>query len=100
MPKFTAERFDLEGTTNFFARQGDPCKHLRARKHGDLIVIESGPQDDPITHARIRRVTKQWWTLEMPTHMGRWQRTGLRDVRLKVLQTLVDDFGWTLTPRS
>ncbi len=34
----------------------------------------------------------------MPTHTGRWQKTGLRAQRLAVLQTLVEDFGWTLAP--
>lgn len=97
MPKLTAERFDVEGTVSFFARQGG-LDHLRVRKHGDLLIIESGPDDDPIPHARLRRVTKQWWTLEMPTHTGRWEKTGLRGPRLQILQALVDDFGWTLTP--
>src|SRR5690606_5920481 len=97
MPKLTAEKFDVDGTVNFFARLGG-YEHLRVRKHGDLLVIESGPEADPIPHARLRRVTKQWWTLEMPTHAGRWHKTGLRGVRLEVLQALVDDFGWTLSP--
>jgi hypothetical protein len=100
MPKLAAERIDVEGTLSFFERQGAGFEHLRARKHGDLVVIESGPDDDPIPHARLRRVTKQWWALEMPTHMGRWEKTGLRGPRLEILQMLVDDFGWTLTPIS
>jgi len=98
MPKLAAEKYDVEGTVSFFARQAGDFSHLRVRKHGDLVVIESGPDDDPIPHARLRRVTKQWWTLEMPTHTGRWQKTGLRAQRLAVLQTLVDDFGWMLAP--
>lgn len=100
MPKLAAERSDVEGTLSFFAQQGPGFEHLRARKHGDLVVIESGPEDDPVPHARLRRVTKQWWTLEMPTHIGRWEKTGLRASRLELLQTLIDDFGWTLTPIS
>ena len=77
---------------------GDGSVERLLRKRGDLVVIESGPKDDPIPHARLRRVTKQWWTLEMPTHTGRWQKTGLRGQRLAVLQSLVDDFGWMLAP--
>lgn len=97
MPKFQAETFDLEGTRNFLAER-EGLAHLRVRKHGALLIIESGPDDDPVPHARLRRVTKQWWTLEMATHMGRWQPTGLRGERLELLETLVDDFGWTLAP--
>ena len=43
-------------------------------------------------------MTKQDWSLDMPTHTGRWQKTGLRAQRLAVLQTLVEGFGWTLAP--
>ena len=98
MPKLAAEKYDVEGTVSFFGRQAGDFSHLRVRKHGALLVIESGPEDDPIPHARLRRVTKQWWSLEMPTHTGRWQKTGLRGPRLAVLQTLVEDFGWSLAP--
>ena len=89
MPKLSAEKFDVDGTVNFFDRLGG-YDHLRARKHGALVVIESGPTSDPVPHARLRRVTKQWWTLEMPTHTGRWQKTPLRGTRLEILQALVD----------
>lgn len=97
MPKLAAEQFDVEGTLAFFARTGG-LEHLRVRKHGDLLVIESGDEADPVAHARLRRVTKQWWTLEMPTHGGRWDKTGLRANRLEVLQALVDNFPWMLAP--
>lgn len=30
-----------------------------------MIILESGPEEDPVAHARLRRVTSQWWTLEM-----------------------------------
>jgi hypothetical protein len=41
------------------------------RKRGDLIILESGSEDDPVAHARLRRVTSQWWTLEMGI-TGKW----------------------------
>ena len=31
-------------------------KHLRVRRHAVLLVIESGPKDTPVPHARFRRV--------------------------------------------
>jgi hypothetical protein len=43
-------------------------------------------------------VTAQWWTLEMPTHTGRWEPTTFRAPLQQLLSTLVHDFPWTLTP--
>lgn len=85
---------DLEGTRLFFA-QAPGCEHIRVRKRGDLIILESGPQDDPVAHARLRRVTSQWWTLEMGI-AGKWERTPFRAPRRELLQMLVDQFPWVL----
>lgn len=88
---------DLESTQHFFTtREG--LEHLRVRKRGDLLVIESGPKGDPVKHARLRRVTKQWWTIEIATHTGQWQDAGLREARMKVLDRLIAEFPWVLTP--
>jgi len=73
-------------------------EHLRVRRHGELLTIESGPKEDPVRHARLRHVTVQYWTLEMAAHTGRWEATGLRGLLDEVLDALVHDFGWTLTP--
>lgn len=97
MPKRAAEPFDLESTQHFF-RIREGFEHIRVRKHGDLLVLESGPKTDPVQHARLRRVTRQWWTLEVATHTGQWQSAGLRHPRMQVLEALVADFPWVLTP--
>ncbi|WP_437949187.1 hypothetical protein WME98_52930 [Sorangium sp. So ce296] len=73
-------------------------KNLRARKRGELVVIESGPDDDPIPHARLRRDTVQLWRLEIATHTGRWEPTGIRAPLKDILDVLVHDFPWVLTP--
>lgn len=96
MPKLPADDIDLWGTENFLARH--KLSHLRVRKHADLLVLESGPEDDPFHHARLRRVTKQYWSLEMPTPSGEWQRTPIRAARKEVLETLLESFPWTLQP--
>jgi len=67
------------------------------RKRGELLVNESGPDGDPVQHARMRRTTKQWWTLEMTTHTGRWERTPFRATRDELLEILVMQFAWILT---
>lgn len=96
MPKLAAEELDLDRAREFFARQPD-LAHIRVRKRGDLLVIESGPDDDAVNHARLRRTTTQYWTLEMATHTGRWERTPFRATRDELLEMLVTQFGWTLT---
>lgn len=95
MPKLAAEELDLVRAREFFAHHAD-LKHIRVRKRGELLVIESGPDDDPVAHARLRRTTKQWWTLDMGTHSGKWERTPFRATRDELLDVLVTQFGWTL----
>ena len=72
--------------------------HLRARRRAEFVVIESGPADDPIKHARLRRVAVHLWTLDAATHRGQWQPTGLRGRLDQLINALVADFGWLLTP--
>lgn len=96
MAKFTADDIDLWSTQDFLAQRH--LTHLRVRRRADLLVLESGPEDDPFAHARVRRVTSQLWTLEMPTHSGKWQKAPVRGLRKDVLTTLVESFPWTLQP--
>lgn len=72
--------------------------HLRVRARGKVITIESGDPDDPVPHARFRRVTTQYWQLEMPLHTGRWEPTPVRGILRDVLDILITDFGWALEP--
>jgi hypothetical protein len=94
--KYPADEIDVDGTEAFLRQHG--LEHLRVRRRGDTLTLVSGPENDPIAHARLRKVSSQWWTLEMPTHTGRWDKTGLRAPRLDVLTALVEQFPWTLTP--
>jgi hypothetical protein len=73
-------------------------KHLRVRRRADLVTIESGPADDPVRHARLRRVTVHFWTVECATHTGRWEKTGLRGPMSVVLECLVSEIPWVLEP--
>ncbi len=73
-------------------------EHIRVRRRGKLVIIESGPEDDAIPHARLRKDTVNYWKLEMPVRGGRWEPTGIRAFLDDVLETLTTDFPWTLTP--
>jgi hypothetical protein len=73
-------------------------KHLRVRRRGTVLTIESGPKTDAIAHARLCRATKQLWTLEVASHMGAWQLTGQRGTMADLARMLVQDFQWVLAP--
>ena len=88
---------DADDVASFLGRY-EELGHLRVRHRADLVTIESGPADDPIPHARLRRVTVNLWRLEMATHTGRWQPTPVRALLDEVLETLVEVFPWTLAP--
>lgn len=81
-------------------RRRPELAHIRVRHRGALITLESGPPDDPVPHARLRRVATKLWQLEMATHTGRWQPTPLCAPRDQLLEALVADFGWVLTPQA
>src|SRR4051812_8730468 len=96
MPKLQADVLDAAAVGKFFADQG--LSHLRAHKYGALVIVESGPEDDPIPHVRLRRDTVHLWTLEIATHTGRWEKTGIRGLRNELLALLMTDFPWTIAP--
>lgn len=78
--------------------QAHGLPHLRARKYGQMVIIESGPEADPIAHARLRRDTVHLWTLEIATHTGKWEKTGFRGQWQDLLKLMMTDFPWTLAP--
>ncbi|HEY3447923.1 MAG TPA: hypothetical protein VGK67_16325 [Myxococcales bacterium] len=85
-------------TAEQILREHPEHKHLRVRAKGDLVTLESGPEDDPIPHVRFRRATVQWWFLEMPTHTGRWEKTPYRATMRELFAIVEEQFGWTLEP--
>jgi len=96
MPKFPEDPFAVFTLEDIARKHG--LDHLRVRKHGDLLVLESGPKKDPVRHIRMRRATRQWYTLEIATHTGRWEFVPLRARAGQLLETVIHDFPWVLTP--
>ena len=77
MTKFKGEAFNAEYAQKLLnAVHG--LGHLRARHRAETITIESGPADDPILHARVRRVGAHLWVLETADHRGSWEPTDVR----------------------
>jgi hypothetical protein len=96
-PKVTA--YDADAARKYF-EEFEGLEHLRLRVRADLLVIESGPDNDPIPHARLRRLSAQSWRLEMATHDERWQRTPDLGPMRSLLQRLVHAYTWILAPRE
>jgi hypothetical protein len=97
MPRFQAQTSDVLTVEAFFALEPG-LSHLRVRRRGDLLTLESGPAEAPHRHARLRRVTVHLWRLEMPTSSNRWDLTPFRDQLKVLLEMLVYQFPWTLAP--
>jgi hypothetical protein len=71
--------------------------HIRARRRGDLLTLESGPKDNPFPHARFLRDTVHLWRLEMPTREGyRWERTPMRASLDELLGKVIESSPWML----
>jgi hypothetical protein len=74
--------------------------HLRVAKRGDTLTLVSGPPGDTIKHARFRRVTTQWWELDVATKGGGWRPTFERANLPKLFDTLAGSFSWVLTDQQ
>jgi hypothetical protein len=96
MPKLAADQAHADATAAQFLKYPG-LDHLRVRKHGGALVIESGPADDAFKHARVVRDTVSLWGLDIADHRGRWGPTGDRGTRDEVVATLVEQYGWVLT---
>ncbi len=95
MPRFRAELYDAASAEAVLAQYPD-LSHLRVRRRGDLLTLESGSAEDPRRHARLRRVIVHLWLLEMPAASGRWDPTPFRDQLKALLDMLIQSFPWTL----
>ena len=96
MPSFKAEPFHVAQLTHLLHEPG--AGHLRVRKHGALLIIESGPDEDPWSHARLRRDGVHLWCLEIAISGRRWEGTPFRSTMPELVDLLLEQFGWWLAP--
>jgi hypothetical protein len=100
MPKLSADETHVWIVEDFLLDRPD-LGHLRARRRADTITLESGPKGDMIAHARVRRVTTQWWSIELPDHRGRWGTASMdRTPLTEALGELHRAYPWALAPRE
>ncbi len=70
--------------------------HLRTRKRGAAVIVESGPKDDPVKHIRVRRDTVHLWCVDIANHRGKWEKTPLRGLLDDVVHLVAESFPWVL----
>ena len=78
MPKYQADSHAKTVERLLHARD---FAHLRARKYGATVIVESGPDDDVYKHLRLTRDGVHVWSLHIANHRGRWEPTPFRAVR-------------------
>jgi hypothetical protein len=76
MPKYQAE--DSHAKTVERLLHARDLSHLRARKYGATVIVESGPADDVYKHLRFTRDGVHVWQLHIADHRGRWEFTPFR----------------------
>ena len=99
MPTHRADDLSADQLSRLLAAH-DGLSHLRVRRRGSLLTIESGPDDDAWPHARLRREGVHLWRLEFPAHGGRWDSTPMRSQMPALVEMLVSQFGWMLSDIS
>src|SRR5262245_32554200 len=98
MPSPPADSYHPDQVKKLLHKSG--ANHLRARKHGSAVIVESGPARDPVKHFRLRRDTVHLWYLDLADHTGRWERTPFRGQLDQLVTTVLQNFSWTLAPRE
>ena len=94
-----AQRAEQEHATHITSLLHDcGASHLRARKYGASVIVESGPTSDPIKHFRVRRDTVHLWCLDFAKHTGKWEHTPFRANLDDLVLQVVKQFPWTIAP--
>ncbi len=70
--------------------------HLRVRKYGSSLILQSGQGQDEQKHARFTHVTSVGWVLGFPHHTGRWEKTPFGGSLVELLDQLTTDFSFLL----
>jgi hypothetical protein len=96
MPKYQADDHHCRAVERLVHARD--LAHLRARKYGAKVIVESGPKDDAYKHFRLTRTGAHIWGLDIADHRGRWERTPFRASLDEIVALIADTFPWTLQP--
>lgn len=94
----SASDSDVSVATAFLKAAG--LTHLRCRRRGNAVVLESGPAGDAVPHVRFRKLGPRAWAADAANHAGRWERMHLHGQLADNLKTVADTFPWLLAGRD
>ena len=94
MPKYQAEDSHAKTVERLLHARDLP--HLRARKYGATVIVESGPVDDVYKYLRFTRDGVHIWQLHIADHRGRWEFTPFRGQLDELVTLVADTLPWTL----
>lgn len=95
MPTFSVEAHHCEEVERILHDAG--ADHLRARRRGDKLTIESGSTRGAVPHARLKRVAVHLWIIQMPAGRS-WQPTPFRGRLPEMLSILLEELSPWLAP--
>ena len=90
--KYNAEPHHVLRVESLLHARG--VEHVRARKRGAAVIVESGPDDDPVRILRLRRDTVHLWQLDMSGRGGRWEKTPFRGNLDTLVHAVIENFPW------
>ena len=70
--------------------------HIRVKKHGQSLMLMSGPEDTAQKHARFTHIASGLWGLSFPRHTGKWENTPFTGTLDELVDTLVTTFPFYL----
>lgn len=93
VPSAVAELTDCAGAD-------ETTRHLRFVTRGKRILMVSCEPPDVEQHARFAYVGLDLWSVDIYSHTGRWQPTGMQGTPTELLRTLRDEFPWVVMSRD
>lgn len=89
---------DVSAVTSFLKTAG--LAHLRCRRRGNAVILESGSKADAVPHVRFRKIGPRAWAADAADHRGRWERMHLHGQLAESLKIVADTFPWLLADRD
>lgn len=74
--------------------------HLWITRKHNIITVMSGPKDDPILHVCFVRLSLWEWALQVADWQGEWETTEFKGRLLDLVEMVVKEMGWLVTPRN
>jgi|ETNmetMinimDraft_26_1059896.scaffolds.fasta_scaffold233432_2 hypothetical protein len=86
---------DLQWIRGFLKRLD--ANHMKVKREGSDIILQSGALKSPIYHVRFRRHSASVWGMDIAKHTGGWAETPYFGSCEDMMYILAQSFEWVLT---